>query len=46
MGHDKNKLETASYGTDRSQLELRKAVVEAIDYPIATFGAISWKRNA
>ena len=43
MGHEKDKLETARYGTDRSQLELRKAVIEAIDYPEVAFGEISWK---
>ena len=32
MGHEKDKLETANYGADRSQLELRKAVIEAIQY--------------
>jgi integrase len=32
MGHEKGKLETANYGADRSQLELRKAVIEAIQY--------------
>lgn len=32
MGHEKGKLETASYGMDRSQLELRQAVIEAIQY--------------
>jgi integrase len=32
MGHEKGKLETASYGMDRSQLELRQAVIEAIRY--------------
>ncbi|MEE8043631.1 MAG: site-specific integrase [Thermodesulfobacteriota bacterium] len=42
MGHDKNKLETAAYGLDRSQLELRKAVIEAIDYPEVAFEDISW----
>ena len=43
MGHDKEKLETASYGVDRSQLELRKAVIEAIEYSSVAFGDISWK---
>ncbi len=32
MGHEKGKLETANYGADRSQLQLRKAVIEAIKY--------------
>jgi integrase len=32
MGHEKGKLETASYSMDRSQLELRQAVIEAILY--------------
>ena len=43
VGHEKNRLETASYGIDRSQLELRKAVIEAIDYPGIQFGGITWK---
>jgi len=34
MGHEKGKLETASYGMDRSQLELRKAVIKAIQYQV------------
>jgi len=42
MGHDREKLETARYGTDRSQLELRKAVIEAIDYPDVMFSRVSW----
>jgi len=32
MGHEKGKLETANYGADRSQLKLRKAVIETISY--------------
>lgn len=32
MGHTGEKLETANYGANRSQLELRKDVIEAIDY--------------
>jgi len=35
MGHEKGKKETAKYGADRSQLELRKAVIEAIRYPFS-----------
>ncbi|MEZ5529742.1 MAG: site-specific integrase [Porticoccaceae bacterium] len=42
VGHERNKLETASYGIDRSQLELRKAVVEAIKYNNVPFATISW----
>ena len=43
MGHDKSKLETAAYGVDRSQLELRKAVVEAINYEDVEFEEIKWR---
>ncbi|MBL4711635.1 MAG: hypothetical protein JKX75_03905 [Gammaproteobacteria bacterium] len=43
MGHDRAKLETAAYGVDRSQLELRKAVIEAIEYPDVGFGEIGWQ---
>jgi integrase len=43
MGHDREKLETASYGTDRTQLALRQAVIEAIAYPDVPFGEISWE---
>ena len=32
MGHEKGKLETANYGADRSQLQLRQALIEAIRY--------------
>jgi len=32
VGHDREKLETASYGKDRMQLTLRKAVIESINY--------------
>lgn len=32
MGHEKGKLETANYGADRSQLQLRKAIIDAIQY--------------
>jgi len=35
MGHEKGKLETANYGMDRSQLELRQAVIEAIQYNVS-----------
>ncbi|MEH6575649.1 MAG: DUF6538 domain-containing protein [Amphritea sp.] len=42
MGHDREKLETANYGTDRSQLELRKAVIEALSYPNVPFEDIKW----
>lgn len=44
MGHDKTKLETAAYGIDRSQLELRKAVIEAIQYDDVAFEAIKWRK--
>ncbi|RLA51126.1 MAG: hypothetical protein DRR42_11150 [Gammaproteobacteria bacterium] len=43
VGHEKNKLETAQYGIDRSQLELRKAVIEAITYSNISIKNISWK---
>ena len=42
MGHTGKKLETANYGKDRSQLMLRKAVIEAIDYPFMQFDKIKW----
>jgi len=43
VGHEKDKLETANYGGDRSQLPLRKAVVEAIHYPDVAFNEIRWR---
>jgi integrase len=43
MGHSKDKLETANYGQNRSQLELRKDVIEAIGFPNVGFGAIKWR---
>lgn len=43
MGHTKEKLETAQYGQNRSQLELRKDVIEAIEFPKVEFSAIKWK---
>ena len=43
MGHTKEKLETAQYGQNRSQLELRKDVIETIDFPNVDFAAINWK---
>jgi len=42
MGHTKEKLETAQYGQNRSQLELRKDVIEAIGFPTVDFKAIKW----
>ncbi len=45
VGHTKNKThaQTAEYGQDRSQLELRKAVIEAIGYEGVNVGEINWK---
>jgi len=43
MGHEKNKKETAKYGKDRSQLELRKAVIDALDYTTVDFSKLKWK---
>jgi len=43
MGHTKEKLETAQYGQNRSQLELRKDVIEAIEFPNVNFHSIEWK---
>lgn len=37
VGHEKGKNQTADYGQDRSQLELRRAVVEAIEYKGVNF---------
>lgn len=34
VGHEKNKRETANYGADRMQLELRQSVIECIDFKI------------
>jgi len=42
MGHTKEKLETAQYGQNRSQLELRKDVIEAIEFPNVDFEAMNW----
>tara|TARA_R110000787_G_scaffold65861_6_gene148092 strand:+ start:7675 stop:9351 length:1677 start_codon:yes stop_codon:yes gene_type:complete len=43
VGHERDKLETASYGQDRMQLSLRKAVIEAIGYKDIVFSEIYWK---
>lgn len=43
MGHTKERLETAQYGQNRSQLELRKDVIEAIEFPSVDFKAVNWK---
>jgi len=43
MGHTKDKLETAQYGQNRSQLELRKDVIEAINFGNVDFEEIRWK---
>ncbi len=40
VGHEKNRLETANYGQDHAQLELRKAVIEAIGYDDVSFDMI------
>jgi len=45
VGHEKGKLETANYGADRSQLDLRQAVIEAIDYNGVGFDKIRWERK-
>lgn len=42
MGHEKDKRETASYGANRSQLELRKATIEAIHYKSVDCANIDW----
>ena len=42
MGHTGTKLETAKYGADRSQLELRRDVIEAITYPESNITGIVW----
>ena len=34
VGHEKNKRETANYGADRMQLELRQSVIDCIDFKI------------
>ena len=41
VGHEKDRLETASYGQDRMQLALRKAVIEEIRYDLNT-DSIRW----
>ncbi|MAT94092.1 MAG: hypothetical protein CME59_16040 [Halioglobus sp.] len=43
VGHERDKRETASYGIDRSQLSLRKAIIEAIHYEDVEFEEIRWK---
>ena len=43
VGHEKGKLETANYGTDRMQLELRRDVVEAINYDGIAFEKINYE---
>jgi integrase len=42
VGHERDKRETASYGIDRSQLQLRKAIIEAIHYEDVEFDEIKW----
>ena len=42
MGHTGKKLETANYGDNRNQLNLRKDVIEAIEYPRVNFDPIKW----
>lgn len=43
VGHVSGKLETAFYGIDRTQLLLRRDVLERLDYPGVDFDAISWQ---
>ncbi|MCP5347357.1 MAG: site-specific integrase [Gammaproteobacteria bacterium] len=45
VGHERDKKETASYGVDRTQLALRKAVIDAIDYETVKFENINWKTD-
>lgn len=42
VGHEKEKLETANYGANRTQLELRRDIVEAIHYEGVGFGEIGF----
>lgn len=43
VGHDKEKLETANYGSNRTQLELRRDIVEAIGYEGVGFEGIIFR---
>ena len=43
VGHDKEKLETANYGANRTQLELRRDIVEAIRYEDVGFEGIKFQ---
>lgn len=43
VGHERVKLETASYGKDRMQLSLRKAVIEALAYPDVPLTLLKWR---
>lgn len=43
VGHVRGKLETAFYGVDRTQLLLRKDILERLEYPGVDFDAISWE---
>ena len=40
VGHEKGKLEPANYGSDSIQLELRRDVVEAIEYGALGHGKV------
>ena len=42
VGHERGKLETASYGQDRMQLTLRKALIDAISYESVKLKEIKW----
>lgn len=42
VGHTKEKSETAQYGKNRSQLELRKDVIDAIEFKDVDFKNIRW----
>lgn len=46
MGHTKEKLETAQYGQNRSQLELRRDVIETIEFPNVDFQGIQWRTTS
>lgn len=43
VSHERINLETASYGKDRMQLSLRKALINAITYEAVKFDEIHWR---
>ena len=42
VGHEKGNLETANYGQNRFQLELRKAIIDKVEYTDIGFDKIIW----